>query len=195
LTKDSKFPAVGGSAATFIYKSEIYLVQLFIIENQKFECLMKWNPKTKKNSYVETTGNVPCRAVDPLVCLHKDTLYYMSKMNHELFKLNLETLHWTFIDYDWNQRPFPYAKSLSFLNNELIILGNTMYEDLEGFGKVSLEEEYVQDSTQNGQEEEPEMDTNIIQHFLRRRFGDDEDAINEFLKNEKEQTIIVRVSQ
>jgi hypothetical protein len=204
LTKEFRLPSVMGGAVPFVYKSEIYLFQSFIPDENTKDTeglkepagLIKWNPKTRKYSAVPSTGNAPCIAMDPVICLHKDTLYYMSFMNHELFKLNLKTLHWTFIDYDVKKRPFPYPKSLSFLKDELIIIGKNMYENLEGYGPVTLKQEYLEDSIlREPNDEEPVMDIKTFQHFLRRRFGDDEDAIKEFLQNEKEQTLIVKISQ
>jgi hypothetical protein len=153
MWNESNLPNVIGVNTTtaFIYKSEIYLVHLF---TEDHEGLIKWNPKTRKYSVVSTTGNVPTYGTDPAICLHKENLYYMSLMNHELFKLNMNTLNWTFIDYDLNQRPFPYSKSLSFFKNSLFVIGKTMYE-----GTASLNDEY--DPEMQNEEfdmEEPEME-------------------------------------
>jgi hypothetical protein len=201
LTKESNLPNVIGLYTTtaFIYKSEIYLVHLFTEEDP--EGLIKWNPKTREYSVVSTTGNVPNYGTDPVICLHKENLYYMSRMNHELFKLNMDTLNWTFIDYDLNQRPFPYSKSLSFFKNSLFVIGKTLE------GSASLKDEYdpeMQD--EESDMEEPEMEDEESKKklhlriqssmgFLKRRFGDDQDAITKFLENEKEETLIVKVSQ
>jgi hypothetical protein len=70
-----------------------------------------------------------------------------------------------------------------------------MHEELEGYGPVTLEQEYLEDSILREpkyEEKQEPFDITISQHFLRRRFGDDEDAIKEF---EKEETLIVKISQ
>jgi len=160
ITDFESFGTLMSNGGYFIYKSELYLCG-YVAESKKvkemkegemkeeeeeeiylntLKALSKVNLETRQWTRVLCKGNEPVNAMDYIVHLFGSKLFAISKLNHELFVLDLNSLVWTYIQ---TKEILPYVFGLTMHNDYLCILGINRFNDLSGYGALGPEAEFL----------------------------------------------------
>jgi len=154
ITDFESFGRLMSNGGHFIYKSELYLCGYVSEPKEKemkegeeeeiylntFKALSKVNLETRQWTRVLCKGNEPVNAMDYIVHLFGSKLFAISKLNHELFVLDLNSLVWTYIQ---TKEILPYVFGLTMHNDYLCILGINRFNDLSGYGALGPEAEFL----------------------------------------------------